>query len=266
MRALFTAAFFFTMTPLLIAIQWLLGKLGLPGWGFIATRYYRVLCRILGIGIRIEGQPIRDHAVLFVSNHVSWADILIIGSIMPVAFVSKAEVGNWPLVGTTARLQRTVFVDRSRRQQTGDAIADMVSRLADGVSVVLFAEGTSSDGNRVLPFRSALIGAVREAGARAEGGVLIQPMSISYTSLHGIPLGRQHRPFIAWYGDTDFMPHFKSFLARGAFNAVVSYGEPIAADASTDRKALTRELQSAVRGLATATLLGRPRPGHAGTP
>jgi len=90
----------------------LLGKLGLPGWGFIATRYYRVLCKILGIGIRIDGQPIRDHAVLFVSNHVSWADILIIGSIMPIAFVSKAEVGNWPLVGVTARLQRTVFVDR----------------------------------------------------------------------------------------------------------------------------------------------------------
>ena len=91
-------------------------------------------------------------------------------------------------------------------------------------------------------------------------------MSISYTTLHGIPLGRQHRPFIAWYGDTDFMPHFKAFLARGAFDAVVSYGEPIAADASTDRKLLTRQLQGAVRGLATATLLGRPRPGRATTP
>src|SRR5690606_11957020 len=174
--------------------------------------------------IRIVGEPVRDRAVLFVSNHVSWADILVIGSIKPIAFVSKAEVGKWPLIGATARLQRTVFVDRSRRQQTGDAIADMVQRLASNISVMLFAEGTSSDGNRVLPFRSALIGAVREAASRAESGILIQPMSISYTSIHGIPMGRQHRPLIAWYGDLDFLPHFKAFLRRGVIDVVVSYG------------------------------------------
>jgi 1-acyl-sn-glycerol-3-phosphate acyltransferase len=203
--------------------------------------------------------------VLFVSNHVSWADILVIGSIAPIAFVSKAEVGNWPLVGPTARLQRTVFVDRARRQQTGDAIADMVQRLQSDVSVVLFAEGTSSDGNRVLPFRSALIGVVREAGARSESGIVVQPMSISYTAIHGIPMGRQHRPLIAWYGDLDFMPHFKAFLRRGVIDVVVSYGEPIAADATTDRKQLARRLENSVRGLTITALRGRPRPLHAGS-
>ena len=129
---------------------------------------------------------------------------------------------------------------------------------------MLFAEGTSSDGNRVLPFRSALIGAVREAGARAESGVTIQPMSISYTALHGIPMGHQHRPLVAWYGDLDFMPHIKVLIARGAIDAVVSYGEPITADATTDRKILARQLEDAVRGLNSATLLGRPRPAHSG--
>ena len=97
---------------------------------------------------------------------------------------------------------------------------------------MLFAEGTSSDGNRVLPFRSALLGAIEEAGAHAERGILIQPMSICYTGLHGIPMGRQHRPLVAWYGDLDFMPHIRAFIARGAVDAVVSYGEPIAADGS----------------------------------
>lgn len=264
LRGLFIAAFFFTMTPLLITVQWLLGKLHLPGWGFIASNYYRILCHLLRIRVRVIGEPVRDRAVLFVSNHVSWADILAIGSIMPVAFVSKSEVANWPLVGTTAKLQRTVFVDRSRRQQTGDAIADMVKRLEDGTSVVLFAEGTSSDGNRVLPFRSALIGAVREAGARAQGGVMIQPVSISYTLLHGIPMGHQHRPLVAWYGDLDFMPHIKALIARGAVDAVISYGEPLIADAGTDRKVLTRRLESAVRSLNSGTLLGRPRSVHGG--
>ena len=157
-----------------------------------------------------------------------------------------------------------MFVDRTRRQQTGEAVAEIVKRLAGGTSVVLFAEGTSSDGNRVLPFRSALVGAVEEAGAHAERGILIQPMSIGYTGQHGIPMGRQHRPLVAWYGDLDFMPHIKAFIARGAVDAVVSYGEPVAADGAADRKAMTKSLEGAVRALNAATLRGRPRPAHAG--
>jgi 1-acyl-sn-glycerol-3-phosphate acyltransferase len=262
-RALLVATFFFTMTPLLIAAQWLLIKLGLPGWGAIAVNYYRVLCWVLGLRVCVVGKPVRDHAVLFVSNHVSWADILAIGSIMPIAFVSKTEVAKWPLVGCAAKMQRTVFVDRSRRHQTGDAIAEMVKRLAGGTSVVLFAEGTSSDGNRVLPFRSALIGAVKEASARSESGILIQPMSICYTGINGIPMGRQHRPTVAWYGDLDFVPHIKALMDRGAIDAVITYGEPMAADGTADRKAMTKTLECAVRGITAATLRGAPYPARA---
>jgi 1-acyl-sn-glycerol-3-phosphate acyltransferase len=148
-RALFIAAFFFTMTPLLISLQWLLGKLNLLGWGFIASNYYRALCSLLRIRVRVNGEPVRRRAVLFVFNHVSWADILVIGSIAPVAFVAKREVADWPLVGITAKAQRTVFIDRARRHQTGDAVGKIVMRIENGISVVLFAEGTSSDGNRV---------------------------------------------------------------------------------------------------------------------
>ena len=259
MRALVIAIVFFTVTPVLISIQWLLGRLGLPGWGSISCNYYRVLRALLRIRVHVAGEPVRDRAVLFISNHVSWVDIIVIGSLAPIAFVAKSEVGNWPLVGATARMQRTVFVDRARRQQTGDAIAEIVARLASGTPVVLFAEGTSSDGNRVLPFRSALVGAVKEAGARAEHGILIQPMSICYTGLNGIPMGRQHRPTVAWYGDLDFIPHIKALLARGAIDAVVGYGDPVAADGSTDRKALAKSLEGAVRTITAANLRGRPQ-------
>ncbi len=264
-RGLIVATIFFTMTPLLIAAQWVLVKLHLPGWGVIAVNYYRALCAVLRIRVRVVGEPVRDRAVLFVSNHVSWADILAIGSITPIAYVSKNEVAKWPLVGTAAKAQRTVFVDRARRHQTGDAIAEIVQRLAGGTSVVLFAEGTSSDGNRVLPFRSALMGAVKEASERAESGILIQPMSICYTGLNGIPMGRQHRPTVAWYGDLDFMPHIKALMARGAVDAVISYGEPMAADGTADRKAMTRSLEGAVRAITSATLRGRTKPLHAGS-
>ena len=117
----------------------------------------------------------------------------------------------------------------------------------------------------MLPFRSALVGAIKHAAEQGDvvggaAGVLIQPMSICYTGLHGIPMGRQHRPLVAWYGDLDFMPHIKAFIERGAVDAVVSYGEPVAADGEADRKAMTKTLEGAVRGLTTAALLGRPRP------
>jgi 1-acyl-sn-glycerol-3-phosphate acyltransferase len=253
-RSFLIATFFFTMTPLLIAVQWSLGRLGLPGWGFIARNYYRVLCAILRIRVRIDGTPLRGRAVLFVSNHVSWVDILAIGSLAPVAFVAKNEVASWPLVGIAAKVQRTVFVDRARRQRTGDVVKEIVERLASGTSVVLFAEGTSSDGNRVLPFRSALVGAA-EAAAKS-GGILIQPMAICYTGQHGIAMGRQHRPLVAWYGELDFMPHIKDFIARGAVDAVVSYGKPLAADPSEDRKSTTKALERRVRAITTAILRG----------
>jgi len=257
LRAFFIAAFFFTMTPLLISMQWLLDKLNLPGWGFISSNYYRVLCSLLRIRVRIIGAPVRSRSVLFVSNHVSWADILVIGSIAPIAFVAKREVASWPLVAITAKLQRTVFVDRMRRHQTGDAVAEIVKRIRSGVSVVLFAEGTSSDGNRVLPFRSALLGAVEEPGSAADG-ILMQPMSICYTGQYGIPMGRQHRPLVAWYGDLDFMPHIRAFIEQGAVDALVTYGDPVPADRSTDRKAITKELEGTVRRLLGAALRGRP--------
>jgi len=258
-RALLIAAFFFTMTPLLISIQWLLGKLGLPGWGFIACSYYRVLRAILRIHVRVTGEPVRGRAALYVSNHVSWVDIVVIGSLSPVAFVAKSEVRKWPLVGITAQMQRTVFVERARRHQAADAVSAIVERLKTGTSVVLFAEGTSSDGNRVLPFRSALVGAIRHAASEGGAGFPIQPMSICYTGQHGIPMGRQHRPLVAWYGDLDFMPHIREFIARGAVDAVVSYGAPVVADGTADRKAMAKSLEGAVRALTTATLLGRPR-------
>ena len=257
-RALLIAAFFFTMTPLLISLQWLLDRLRLPGWGFIASNYYRVLCALLRMRVQVSGTPTRGRPVLYVSNHVSWVDILAIGSVMPVAFVAKREVAGWPLVGVTAKVQRTVFVDRTRRHRTGEAVAEIVKRLTEGTSVVLFAEGTSSDGNRVLAFRSALLGAIQEASVHAGAGdILIQPMAIGYTGQHGIPMGRQHRPLVAWYGDLDFLPHIRTLIAHGAVDATVSYGEPIPVDEGTDRKAMTKRLEGSVRALLISTLRGR---------
>jgi 1-acyl-sn-glycerol-3-phosphate acyltransferase len=173
---------------------------------------------------------------------------------MPMVFVAKREVGEWPVFGLLARLQRTVFVDRERRHKTGAVNAEIAARLADGDPVVLFGEGTSSDGNRVLAFRSALLGAARDAVAAAGPGgrVLVQPVAIAYTRLHGLPFGRQHRPRVAWYGAMSLGPHLLDVCRQGAIDAVIAWGEPIAYAAGDDRKAIARRLEAEVRRMAAA--------------
>jgi 1-acyl-sn-glycerol-3-phosphate acyltransferase len=253
------AAAFLTMTPALIGILWLLERLRVPGW-HITVAYYRLLRRLLRLRVRIVGRQVRDHPVLIVANHISWVDIILLGSIAPVAFIAKREIAEWPLIGRAAKAQRSVFVDRARRHQTAAAVAEIARLLTEGIPVVLFAEGTSSDGNRVLPFRSALVGAARDALAQAAPmqKILVQPLSICYTRFQGLPMGRQHRSIVAWYGDLDFIPHLKEFIRRGAVDAVVTWGEPMAYDGATDRKALVNSLEGVVRGITAEALRGRP--------
>jgi 1-acyl-sn-glycerol-3-phosphate acyltransferase len=151
-----------------------------------------------------------------------------------------------------------VFVDRIRRQQTPETNREIAQRLAEGHPVVLFAEGTSGDGNRVLPFRSALIGAVEAACNEAGlGEVALQPMSICYTAQQGLPMARVNQPVVAWYGDLDFFPHFAAFIRRGAVTATVSFGTPITCTADTDRKLMAKELETDVRRMTVNALRHR---------
>ncbi len=254
-RLIFFIAYFFTVTPTFIATLWVLEKLRLPGRRMISVRYYRALCSILRVHIRVIGTPMREKPTLVLANHVSWLDIPVISAVMPIAFIAKSEIADWPIVGVAARRLRTVFVDRNRRQQTSEAAAEVAQRLTEGDPVVLFAEGTSSDGNRVLEFRSALVGAVTQLNGKHD--VMLQPLSIAYTRSQGIPLGRQNRPLVAWYGDTDFVPHFKEFLRRGAVDVVVRFGESVPFDDGNDRKSATRSMEAAVRRLTATTLRDR---------
>src|SRR4029077_17442171 len=156
------------VTAVLLPFQWIAVKLGLPLRRRIPVLFHRMMCAILGVRVRVIGRKMPEQPLLIVANPVSWLDISVITAVAPVVFVAKQEVACWPLLGLLARLQRTVFVDRTRRHKTRDVNAEIAQRLAEGDPVVLFGEGTSSDGNRVLPFRSALIGSARDALAEAE--------------------------------------------------------------------------------------------------
>jgi lyso-ornithine lipid O-acyltransferase len=258
LRPPLVAAALVAMTLMLIPLQWISIVLRAPTRRLIPVGYHRAVCALLGIRIRVIGQRTRAQPLLLVANHSSWLDVPVITAVAPVVFVAKREVASWPLLGLLAKLQRSVFVDRERRHKTLEVNAQIAQRLAAGDPVVLFGEGTSSDGNRVLPFRTALIGAARDALAAATpgGGVMIQPLSIAYVGLDGLPLGRQHRPLAAWYGDMDFVSHFRGLLRHGALDVVVSWGEPIPYLAGSDRKAVARSLESRVRELTIAARRG----------
>jgi lyso-ornithine lipid O-acyltransferase len=180
--------------------------------------YHAWCCRILGFRIRVVGTPISRRPVLFAANHISYADITVLGSIIAGSFIAKAEVADWPFFGWLAKLQRSVFVDRRVRSTITqrDAISE---RLAAGDALILFPEGTSSDGNRVLPFKTALFGAAEQA--KGVSPVIVQPVSIAYTRLDGMPIGRLFRPFFAWYGAVDLAPHIWSMIGLGAVEVVV---------------------------------------------
>jgi len=258
LRIVLVTAAVAAMTAALIPVQWLSVRLELPSRRSIPVIYHRMICRLLGVRITEIGECQSGRPLLVVSNHSSWLDISVITAVTSAVFVAKREVATWPLFGLLARLQRSVFVDRTRRHTVGAVNAEIAERLAGGDPVVLFAEGTSSDGNRVLPFRTALIGAARNALAGEEQSepVYIQPLSIAYTRLHGIAMGRYQRPVVAWYGSVDLVPHVGALMRHGAIDVTLIWGEPIAYNGAADRKLLARQLELAVRRRAVAALRG----------
>jgi 1-acyl-sn-glycerol-3-phosphate acyltransferase len=182
-------------------------------WPKMARRfpmhYHRLVLKVLGVRLKIEGKPAKQGPALIVSNHVSWLDIVILSALAPVSFVAKREVNGWPFFGSLARLQRTVFVDRDRRHRTGDARDEMQERLKSGDILVLFAEGTSSDGAKVLPFKSSFF------AAADHDGIDVFPVTLAYGGHFGLPMNRRVRPSYAWYGDMDLGPHLWEALQTG---------------------------------------------------
>ncbi|MCB1380264.1 MAG: 1-acyl-sn-glycerol-3-phosphate acyltransferase [Alphaproteobacteria bacterium] len=203
--------------------------------------YHRLVCRILGIRLKVIGEPPREGPVLIVSNHVSWLDIMVLSAVAPLSFVAKREVNGWPFFGSLARLQRTVFVDRDRRHATGSSRDEMRDRLGAGDILVLFPEGTSSDGSRVLPFKSAFFGAAEYPG------VLVQPVALAYGGHRNLPMTRRLRPFYAWYGDMDLPPHLWAAIAMGPIEVTVICHPPLSLSGEVTRKHLAAHAEEVVR-------------------
>ena len=234
-RAVARLLIYFLGTLLLIPFQALLVALRLDYARRFPRVYHRYCCRVFGFDVEQQGAVSPVRPILFVANHVSYIDIPVIGSLIDVSFVAKAEIAGWPFFGWLAKLQRTIFVDRRGRRAAAQR-DEIAARLVDGDCLVLFPEGTSGDGRAVLPFKSALFAVAETDDA---GPMLaIQPVSITYTRLDGLPLGRALRPYVSWYGDMELMPHLFALFGLGRVTVEVRFHPVVDAAAYPSRKAL----------------------------
>jgi 1-acyl-sn-glycerol-3-phosphate acyltransferase len=232
----------------LILYPWLAAFLRLgyrQGQRLVPKMYHRILRALLGIKITIQESPSSHRPLLVVANHSSWLDIVVISSFLPAVFVARHDAASWPIFGWLAQLQRSIFVNRDQRRQVHAAINCIADALASGEVVVIFPEGTSTDGTDVSPFRSALIGAVHETLRRAGHlpAIFIQPVSVTY-------VGANRRLAIwAREDEIELVPHLLQVIRLQRIDVALAWGDPIPADMSSDRKALTKQLEGAIRQL-----------------
>jgi 1-acyl-sn-glycerol-3-phosphate acyltransferase len=210
-------------------------------------------CVFLGIRVKTIGEPLHNRPTLLLSNHISWTDIIAIGSVADVTFVAKTGVRNTFFVGFMSSLQRTLFVDYHSRRDARRTSQEMAKRLSSNSAVLLFAEGHRDLGTHVQPFRSALVGAAQ--AAMEEGGakdVAIQPVTIAYTHLQGLPVSRNERSGISGMNARGFKAVVANLLTSGMKDVTIAFGAPIPLGPDTDRKVVTKLAENQVRRMLVA--------------
>jgi 1-acyl-sn-glycerol-3-phosphate acyltransferase len=196
--------------------------------------------KIFGCATTVAG-PVPTGGLL-VSNHLSYLDILVISAVTPAVFVSKSEVRHWPLFGWLAKLAGTVFIERARRTHVGTVNREIQTALGEGVLVVVFPEGTSCNGETILPFRSSLL------EPALAGGYEIATARLNYTLLDG-----DAKNDVCYWGDHLFFPHLINLLGKKSIRATLRFGK--FQHATDDRKELARQLHAAVSELRSENIV-----------
>jgi len=258
MRLLKLAAFLslWVVFFFLVAIVHLwISILGLPNrWKVISrlNRNYTLLLRlILNIKVTIagdEGQLERGGYVI-IANHVSYVDGIVLGSIFPIVFVSKREVRKWPVVGQWNVLCGTIFINRQRKNEVGALVREMTRKLRQEANILLFPEGTSTNGEKMLPFQTVPLAAPLRSRS------IIVPVTLAYKTIDEQPVTAANRDSIYWYGDMEFVTHFWNLLGRRSVEVLVTIQRKIEcfryADNSAGRKKLAEDCYNRVLGRVT---------------
>ena len=220
----------------------------LINWNFAA-----LVSAILNIKIAVEGETesLRSGGYFIVSNHLGYVDGIVLGSIFPVIYVSKKEVRGWPLFGPWTALCGTIYIDRQRKDKIPLLVGEITRKLSQRANVLLFPEGTSTNGDRILPFQSAPFAAPLRAGTT------IAPLTITYKRIDRQSLSNENRDRIYWYGDMEFVDHFWNLLAVRSIEVVVKIQPEIETtrykNDSLGRKALSQASYDSISGTGDGT-------------
>jgi 1-acyl-sn-glycerol-3-phosphate acyltransferase len=232
--------------------------LGLPNrWKIISrlNRNFTLLLRlILNIKVTVagdEGQMERGGYVI-IANHVSYVDGIVLGSIFPILFVSKREVKRWPIVGQWNILCGTIFINRQRKEEVGSLVDEMTRKLKQETNILLFPEGTSTNGEKLLPFQTVPLAAPLRSRS------IIVPATIAYKNIDDAPVTAANRDLIYWYGDMDFVSHFWKVLALRNVEVLLTIQPKIECfhyeDSSAGRKRLADDCYNRVLGRIVETV------------
>ena len=193
--------------------------------------FHRGCCRVFGLNYTVKGQMSTTRPTLFLANHVSYLDVFVLGGEIPGYFIAKSEVANWPILGPLAKIQNTLFFER-RGVRIRDQLKIMASHFDQQGNLILFPEGTSTEGEHVEPFKSSLLQSVEMADA----DVVIQAVTIAYTHHNGEPMTRDIRDHYAWYATMPFASHFFSALGMGSADVTLHFHPPVAINDFETRK------------------------------
>ncbi len=194
---------------------------------------FKGTCVALGLKIILRGEPLCKAPSLFLSNHVSYLDILVLGATLKASFISKEAVKKWPIFGLYAQLQGAIFIKRTKKTLLNQKSV-ILERLQSGNSLILFPEGTTHTGIHVLPLKSSLLESIEHDILFSH--LKIQPLSLTYTRLCGLPLSRNDRLQYSWFGDLSLLPHVYAIISKGPLLIEIIAHAPLTAHKDLGRK------------------------------
>ena len=213
---------------------------------FLPLIFHKFLLKILGIRLSIKGKPSERKPLILIGNHCSYLDIIILGSILPVCFVAKSEIKGWFLFGTLASLQNSIFIDR-RNFKALDSLKKISKNLSSNFAIIIFPEGTTNNGKRVLKFRASLFKIFED-----DPTLGLQNFSLCYTHVNDMPIDNRTRPQISWYGDMSIVNHLLNFLKLSSIKATVVL-HPVMQLEGQDRKTISMlSIKQVKEGIMTA--------------
>ncbi len=238
--AIFKIIVFLIASVVIFAVQWTLLAFTKRRVVLICPRlFHAFLCHVFGLKVTVEGTMEEGDNLVYAGNHLSYLDIQAVGSVVLGSFIAKKEIERWPLFGALGKLQRTIYISRDPKD-AAKQVQVMEQRLAEGLPLIVFPEGTSSNGQTVFPFKSSFFEIFLNKNIK------IQPFKISIISVDGAPVNATSRDTYAWYGDADFEPHFWAFAQTKGAVVKITFLKPIATHSYTDRKTLSNDVYQAV--------------------